>query len=426
MKRVLWFLLLAACSRTAAPTERDASSASAAGPSTSAARRVVFGPDGSVSGAPRPRLAPAADSGIVQLAGLYDQLCALRSSGTIACIEYSRTAWTTVPGISDAVSFSISHGLVCAVRRTGAVACFSPSGPAFLGFQRTPTDLPGIAHAARVVTTDATACVLGADRTVACAGMGGSGMLGQRLDEATAPVSVPGVSDTVSLFGSRSATCSREARGRVLCWGVARHGVFGPVETTADGPVEMVGLRGATDIALTDSYACAVLGDGGVACWGDHPGLNGDDPVGPWNFQRIYGLHDAVGLSLESQAACVLRGDGHVTCFGFNHNGELGDGTNQKRFGVTDDTVIPRTLLDIVSLAGQPDDGIAPSRPKRRPGPRSNHIVDVVGVSDAVAIANDESATCALRKTGALACWGRGLPGTGDRSDVAKPSAGPP
>jgi len=240
------------------------------------------------------------------------------------------------------------------------------------------------------------------------------------------PVEPVDLADVVDLFGSRFETCARERAGAVKCWGVAEGGVFGSHETTPNGPIELAGLRGATHMSFDQKYACAVLADGGVACWGEHPALNDDDPRGLSDFQRIWGIDDAIAVSASVGAVCVLRKSGNVVCIGSNHEGHLGDGTDQSRWGATSDTVIPVYPEDVDTR-----DGNGPQPPRRlrkRPaGPRSTRLVNVVGLNDAVAIGADGYATCALRKTGTLACWGTHLPGTKiDRSNVARDVPSPP
>ena len=403
-----------------------ASSSASPVPTSSSTRRVVFGPDatGPVSTTPAPLAAPVGPRGIVQLVATTGQLCVLRASGEIACIE-DNAKWKTVPGIRDATYLATTHDLSCAVRRGGAVTCWGYVNESW-GFHRTPTDIPHVAAATRVRVALASACALGRDGRVGCVGMGTG--LGRPLERSFDPVEPIGLGDSVDLFGGSFETCARGAAGTVWCWGVAEHGTFGPFEETKTGAIELAGLRGATDLVFTQSYACAVLVDGGVACWGDEqPGANDDDPRGPYGFQRIFGIQDAVSIAPSTGSMCVLRRTGQVVCWGFDHDGQLGDGTDRRRFGPTDDTVVPIVPEDVAS--GNANGAPPPRRLIKRvkTGPRSTRLVNVIGLNDAVAIANDGDATCALRKTGALACWGTHLPGTKiDVSSVARPIPSPP
>ena len=367
---------------------------------------------------------PAGARGLTQLVGTVGRLCALRASGEVACVANGE-GWKKVAGVSDATYLSVSHDLACVARRTGAAACFGYVHESW-GFHPAPTDLPHVTGATRTANGDATACVLGSDGHVSCMGMGFGGALGRPLERSLEPVEPLGLGEVVDLYGSRFTTCARaKASGVVSCWGVGEHGVLGPFDTTPDGPVEMVGLRGATDLAFEQQWACAVLADGGVACWGDHPAANDDDPRGAYSFQRVYGLHDAVAIALGPFHACALRRTGQVVCFGANNEGQLGDGTTKSRWGATDDTVVPLTPEDVGT--GMGTGPVTPRLRKRPPGPRSERLVHVSALNDAVQLANDGFATCALRRTGALVCWGAHLPGTKvDSATVATPVPGPP
>jgi hypothetical protein len=53
--------------------------------------------------------------------------------------------------------------------------------------------------------------------------------------------------------------------------------------------------------------------------------------------------------------------------------------------------------------------------------------VNVVGLTDAVDLANDGFATCALRKTGSIVCWGSHIPATKiDRTSTPRAIPSPP
>jgi hypothetical protein len=402
------------------------SSASASPPPRSDDRHVTLeaDPPGPYATTARALAAPAGPRGIVQLVGTIGKMCVLRASGEIACVQ-SGEAWKREP-VTDATFVSMENDLMCAVKKSGEATCWGTVNEAW-GFHPTPTNVPKIAFAVRAHVAMASACFLGRDGRVACVGMDsglGAGPIGK--DRAFDPVEPLDLDDVIDLFGGSFDHCARERKGAVKCWGVAEHGILGPLESTPKGPVEIIGIRGATDLSLAQAYACAVLSDGGVACWGDHYGKNDDDPKGAFDFQRIWGVNDAVSVIAGVQATCILRKTGNVVCLGFDHEGWLGDGGDRPRWGVTDDTVIPVYPEDVdTRAAGGPN---PPRRLRKRPaGPRSTKLVNVVGLSDAVAIAQYGYGMCALRKTGGLACWGTHLPGTKiDRANVARDVPAPP
>lgn len=355
---------------------------------------------------------------------MIGRICVLRATGEIACID-SGEAWKREP-VTDATFIAATNDLMCAVRKSGEVSCWGSVNEAW-GFHSTPTNVPKVTAATRVSVAMASACALGRDARVGCVGMDsglGAGPTGK--DRAFDPVEPLDLGDVVDLFGSSFVTCARERAGAVKCWGVGEHGVLGPFGSTPNGPVELVGLRGSVDVSFAQQYACAVLSDDGVACWGDHYGKNDDDPTGAYDFQRIWGVNDASSVVAGVQATCILRKTGNVVCIGSGHEGHLGDGGDRARWGVTDDTVVPVYPEDVdTRAAGGPN---PPRRLRKRPpGARSTKLMNVLGLSDAVAIAQYGYGMCALRKTGTLACWGTHLPGTKiDRSNVAHDVPTPP
>jgi alpha-tubulin suppressor-like RCC1 family protein len=96
---------------------------------------------------------------------------------------------------------------------------------------------------------------------------------------------------------------------------------------------------------------------------------------------------DVVQLAAGGSHTCALRSSGTVLCWGSNRVGQLGDGT------------------------------MGP----RRPEPRV-----VEGVADAVFITAGEEHTCAVRRDGAVLCWGLGTHGElGDGRRVSRATPGP-
>jgi len=440
VRRAFFSVLLVACGGGTTPattahveplaTASASSSSSVAPPVAPASddKHAVFAPDpaGPFVTTPRSLPAPAGPRGIVQLLGTIGRMCVLRASGEIACIQSGNTPWTREP-VTDATYMAMENDLICAVKKSGEVACWGTVNEAW-GFHRAPTNVPKITGAIRTSVATASACMLGRDGRVGCVGMDsglGAGPIGK--DRSFDPVEPLGLSDVIDLFSNRFEACARERAGAVKCWGVAEHGTLGPFGETPNGPVELVGIRGAIDVSIAQQYACAVLSDGGVACWGDHYGKNDDDPKGAYDFQRIWGVNDAVSVIAGVQATCILRKTGNVVCLGYGHEGHLGDGVGDRpRWGVTDDTVIPVYPEDVDTRAAG-----GPNPPKRLrkhpPGARSTKLMNVVGLGDAVAIAEYGYGLCALKKTGALACWGTHLPGTKiDQSNVAREVPSPP
>src|SRR5690606_7815341 len=127
----------------------------------------------------------------------------------------------------------------------------------------------------------------------------------------------------------------------------------------------------AAAVAAGGTHSCALLRSGAVDCWGsgDSGELGDGNQRNSARPVRVVGLGDVVALALGEQHSCALVRSGGVMGWGSNAAGQLGDGAG-------------------------------------RPGALSARPVQVRGLGDAVAIAAGTTHTCAVRKTGQVACWG--------------------
>jgi uncharacterized repeat protein (TIGR01451 family) len=131
------------------------------------------------------------------------------------------------------------------------------------------------------------------------------------------------------------------------------------------------------------SHTCALTSSGGVKCWGannygqlgDGTNTNRSTPV------DVSGLTSGVSAISAGNHTCALTSSGGVKCWG------RGNGGNLFGLGVKDQAL----------------DYLVP--------------VNVVGLSNAVAVATGNTHTCALTSSGGVKCWGYndyGQLGTGD------------
>jgi alpha-tubulin suppressor-like RCC1 family protein len=185
------------------------------------------------------------------------------------------------------------------------------------------------------------------------------------------PIEVTGVSDAVAVTTGFSFACVLTVATTVECWGQDYGGQLGGGTTTSSfTPVEVVGLTGVTAIAAGYSHTCALLESGSVKCWGSAWGGLGDGsttnsavPV------DVVGVSDAVAISSTYGHTCVVLAGGTAKCWGSGETDQLGDGVAVQ-----------------VGFSAVP--------------------VDVVGISDATAIAAGDYHTCALLVDGTAQCWG--------------------
>ncbi|MCG8554310.1 MAG: hypothetical protein MJD61_03345 [Proteobacteria bacterium] len=158
-------------------------------------------------------------------------------------------------------------------------------------------------------------------------------------------------------------TCARLETGEVRCWGRNHVGQLGDgTEMASSEPVSAL-VTSALDVAAGANGTCAPIQTGELLCWGD-------DTFGQMAGARpalVQGVRNAAALSLAVTHICASLASGQVMCWGDNRGGELGNGT--------------------FALVPQPP-------------------VFVTGIRDATGVAVKLGASCALRRTGEVLCWG--------------------
>jgi len=235
-------------------------------------------------------------------------------------------------------------------------------------------------------------CALTSAGGVKCWGFNHDGQLGDgQGEDRSAPVDVVGLtSGTKAITAGWRHTCVVTSAGGVKCWGNNHDGQVGDgTEVDRKSPQDVVGLMTrVTTITAGERHTCALTTTGGVKCWGNnHDGQLGDgtrkDKITPVD---VIGLMSGVtALAAGFRHTCALTTTGGVKCWGSNHDGQLGDGTDNDRH--------------------------AP--------------VDVAGLtSGVIAITARWRYTCALTSTGVVKCWGGnhdGQLGDGTRTDRSTP-----
>jgi len=286
---------------------------------------------------------------------------------------------------------------------------------------------------------------------VLCWGTNRSGQLGEGRDggtrpqKALKPIAVPGLTDVTELAAGNNHTCALQKSGTVACWGLNTFGQLGDGTTTtwfAPVPVKDLG-QPATALAAGLSFTCAVLADKTVKCWGANYGgqLGDGTTVTRGTPAPVRDLASVVSVSSASEHACAVHDGGTVSCWGRNTTGQLGNGT-------TNDSFTPvrlTSLTDIVQVAAAQKFTCARQRSGRvfcwgsneygqlgsgstsaaaNPSPNV-----VVSLNDAVWIWAGFEHACAVRRSGAVACWGKAdggqignLPTASDAS-VPRPAA---
>ncbi len=275
------------------------------------------------------------------------------------------------------------------------------------------------------------ACARMPNGTVRCWGDNGAGQLGDGIpfdgprDEAVVPQNVPGIKDAVGIAAGLSHTCVIHKGGAVSCWGINSFGQLGDgTKQRSSSPVDVTGLTDAIELAGGTSFMCALRKDHSVSCWGaNYSGQLGDGTTTDRGSPAsVKGVSKAVTIAAAEHHACAVHDDGTVSCWGRSDDGQIGNGVVTKAA----DPPVPPTKLgglsDIVQVAaaarfacarqkggrvfcwgnnqfGQLGNGNANTTPNPSP-------IIVPSLGDAIFIWTGYEHACAVRKSGAVACWG--------------------
>ncbi|MEV1115635.1 hypothetical protein AB0I91_11245 [Actinosynnema sp. NPDC049800] len=229
-----------------------------------------------------------------------------------------------------------------------------------------------------------------------CVFVWGAGVNGQFGDGTSGyrslPGAIPGFGDVVAVAGGASENMALRADGTVWVWG---HSEAVP-GLLADRPQRMSGLSGITAIAAGRGNGLALGSDGTVWSWGRTAyGQLGDGVDHEVDYLttpvRVAGLTGVVAIASGYNNGYAVKSDGTVWSWGDNTWGRLGH-------GVLCDKAVPGTC-------------------------QSNVPVRVVGMTDAVAVADEGFA---LKADGTAWTWGTnhfGLLGNGSTDTAPSPVA---
>ena len=290
-------------------------------------------------------------------------------------------------------------------------------------------------------------CARKTDFTVKCWGDDSRGQTGTGGTADGGLLATPqavGINDAIKIASGQNHTCVVRKSGKVSCWGDNQDGQLGNGQTNARSPtpVDVKSIGDAVAVACGASFSCALRSGGGVACWGN--GLGGQLGNGAKQLQPAPGpvsnLSDAIAISAGESHACAVKATGKLVCWGDGVNGQLGTGDQMERT-----TPAPVQALDsivVVAAAsrstcalkkaggvfcwganeiGQLGSGAASTSPNPSP--------TVVSGLDAIAIWGGTNHACAVKRGGAVVCWGAGFQGQiGDgqpRVDASTPTPSP-
>jgi Regulator of chromosome condensation (RCC1) repeat len=318
-----------------------------------------------------------------------------------------------------------SHA-TCALFRSGRVTCWGAWKK--LDPIVRPEPVAGLERVVEVSMGQSHACAQIDDGRLRCWGWNNMGQVGDgTTHDREEPVRVTAVERATSVAAGHRTTCTLDARGRVRCFGEPGGGVTEPA-----------GIGAAVAVGFPSPHATAALrADGTVVVWGEDVARAFGTPV-----HAVGGVAGAVALGGHS---CALLHGGEVACWGHRLNGARGDGVVEKPgdpLKATPDTFTASRVLGVTDAIALAESGVFACALRRTgsvvcwgqnrdgelgTGERSvtphAQPVAVVGLDDAVAVTAGGAHACALRRSGQVACWGSNdLGELGDGSRAARSS----
>jgi len=185
------------------------------------------------------------------------------------------------------------------------------------------------------------------------------------------PVQALNLTNVIAVAGGGSHSLVLKDDGTVWAWGYNRYGQLGNgTNTNSNVPVQALNLSNVIAIAGGWAHSLALKGDGTVWAWGNnHEGELGNGQVGGVSSVAIQvsNLTGVVAIAGGRYHSLALKNDGTVWAWGANWYGQLGNG----QFGYY-----------------------------------ANVPVQVLNLSNAVAIAGGVFHSLALKQDGTVWAWG--------------------
>jgi hypothetical protein len=257
-------------------------------------------------------------AGMAEIAPAFPTICGRRPDGTVRCAGRAIDQPYEVPVVAT------SLGPKCATTSAG-VTCWDDA------LKLTYTPLAGavqVVGKGDISTSFSFWCARTIDGAVFCWGDNTQGQLGDGLQgTATSrldPRRVAGLPPIVNLAARTTASvCAIDDAGGAWCWGYNFFGQLGDgTTTTSPRPVAVVGVSSARLLSTNAALGCALLADGAVSCWGLGTILTASP---------VAGVAGASLLNVDTNSACAVARN-QVYCWGIPFNGDLVTVTDEAPF----------------------------------------------------------------------------------------------
>ena len=392
--------------------------------------------------------------------------CALHQDSSISCwgsnnegqlgngTDDDSSVPVSVADIIDATAIAAGDLHSCALNERGAIFCWGKNEHGQLGnltytwwslvtgeWSWVPVEVADITDATAITTggrihsevfsRKGHSCALHQGGKISCWGNNDEGQLGNRTEtDNWMPMEIVGITDATTITTGGGHTCALHQGGKISCWGNNDYGQLGN-RTDADywTPMEIVGITDAIAISAGGGYTCALHQDGTISCWGNNDyGQLGYETDTWWSSEpvEVVDITDATAISTGMEHACALHQDGKISCWGRNYYGQLGNGTKTwwssvpvEVIGITDATAISAGYAahscalhqaGTISCWGNNNYGQLGNGQKGI-STASSEPVEVIGITNAIAITTGGTHSCALHQDSTISCWGRNSEG---------------
>jgi alpha-tubulin suppressor-like RCC1 family protein len=206
-------------------------------------------------------------TGVTQLALGRDHTCALLGDGTVTCWGSNQVLQLALPGtvlsrfvptpisnVTGVVQIAAVNQQTCALLANGTVTCWGGYGT-----YSTPTNVAGLSGATQITGGVAHYCAIVANGSVKCWGLNNYGQLGNGTTtnvDVALPVSVSALTGAVAIAAGGNHTCALLAGGAVSCWGYGAGDSSGLSENSAV-PVPVSGFGTSATTSSTTTTATA-------------------------------------------------------------------------------------------------------------------------------------------------------------------------
>lgn len=394
-----------------------------------------------------------ADSGFTSVSAGSDHSCAVGNDNSLWCWGRGRDGRLGIDDMSahhapeqvgddtDWKSVSAGSAHSCALRSDDSLWCWGSGSSGQLGIgttdnHLTPEPVSDATNWTSIATGSAQSCAITDDEELYCWGSNQSGKLGvgENPGDKSTPIELDTDAEILEFAAGDEHGCAISTDGSLWCWGRGFNGQLGIGEfSPSPSPIQVGDDFDWNTLTTRADHTCALRDDDSLWCWGsgDFGRLGLGDEEVQFAPQRVGDDFLWKAVSAGSSHTCAIRDDGTLWCWGHGANGRLGLGDTEGRLAPSQ--VGDHTRWKTVSA------GSAHSCATREDGSlwcwgHGHH--GRLGLGDSIdehlepqlvdddahwsAVSTGTRHTCALRQTGSLYCWGRGIDGRLGIGDISE------